>query len=332
VLDNIATGVISAGSDGTIVTLNPAGERILGLERDELVGRKGAAAESGHLEPFFRLFTLGTEKTIEGEITIDLGGDKRTLKTVVAGLSEGGETLGTVIVFDDLTELIRTKKLAAWIEMARQIAHEVKNPLTPIKLSAQLMRRAYDAESDEFGEIFNSGIDTVIQQTEILRQIASEFSSFGRAVELDLESVELEGFISEVIAGYRGVESVEIEYAGGGGSVLADREALRKILVNLVENALDAIEGDGKITISHDHSGGIIRIRVLDTGTGLSGEVEEKLFEPYFSTKTNGTGLGLAICQSLAREMDGEIVLRNRDGGSGVEAVVTLPSAKEGRD
>ncbi len=329
VLDNMSTGVISADSGGTIMTLNPAGERILGMSADDLVGTKAGASAGSHLRAFFDLFSMETEKTTEGEISLEHDDERRTLKTVVAGLSEGGERLGTVIVFDDLTELIRTKKLAAWIEMARQIAHEVKNPLTPIKLSAQLMQRAYNAESDEFDSIFTSGIDTVIQQTEILRQIASEFSSFGRAVDLKRETIEIEEFITGVIAGYRGVENVTIRYDGGGGAVTADPEALRKILVNLIENALEAIADGGEIVVTHEVAGGLAVISVSDTGTGLSGEVEEKLFEPYFSTKTNGTGLGLAICQGLAHEMDGEIVLRNREDVQGVKAVVTLPAAKE---
>ncbi len=325
VLDNIATGVISAGSGGTIVTLNPAGERILGMSKDDLVGTGVDVAGGPHLSAFFDLFSLEAGMTLEREISLEHDGERRTLKTVVAGLSEGGERLGTVIVFDDLTELIRTKKLAAWVEMARQIAHEVKNPLTPIKLSVQLMRRAYDAGSDDFEEIFSSGIDTVIQQTEILRQIATEFSSFGRATDLKRESIEIEGFIRDVIAGYSGVEDITIEYAGGSGAVLADREALRKILVNLVENALEAIQEGGEIVVGHEILEETVRISVTDTGAGLSGEAEEKLFEPYFSTKTNGTGLGLAICQNLAREMGGEIVLRNREDVRGVKAVVTLP-------
>jgi two-component system nitrogen regulation sensor histidine kinase NtrY len=213
--------------------------------------------------------------------------------------------------------------------MARQIAHEVKNPLTPIKLSAQLMKRAYDAGSDEFDEIFSSGIDTVMQQTEILRQISSEFSSFGRSVDLKRENIEIEEFITGIIAGYSGVEDVTIGYEGGGGAVLADSGALRKIIVNLIENALEAIQGGGEIAVEHEVSGGTARISVTDTGTGLSGEAEEKLFEPYFSTKTNGTGLGLAICQNLAREMDGEILLRNREDARGVKAVVILSAVKE---
>jgi two-component system nitrogen regulation sensor histidine kinase NtrY len=147
------------------MTVNPAGERILGMAARDLVGRKAAKAGGPDLKAFFDLFSMETQKTVEGEITLEHDEERRTLKTVVAGLSEGGERLGTVIVFDDLTELIRTKKLAAWIEMARQIAHEVKNPLTPIKLSAQLMQRAYNEGSDEFASIFTSGIDTVIQQT-----------------------------------------------------------------------------------------------------------------------------------------------------------------------
>lgn len=331
VLNNMSTGVISAGSGGTIMTLNPAGERILGMTAEDLIGRKAAKAGDGHLRAFFDLFSLETEKTIEGEISLEHEDERRILKTVVAGLSEGGERLGTLIVFDDLTELIRTKKLAAWVEMARQIAHEVKNPLTPIKLSAQLMQRAYNAGSEEFDSIFTSGIDTVIQQTEILRQIASEFSSFGRAMDLKRENIEIEEFITGVIAGYRGVEDVSIEYAGGSGAVMADPEALRKILVNLIENALEAIAGGGEIVVEHEVAGGLAVISVSDTGIGLSDVDEEKLFEPYFSTKTNGTGLGLAICQSLAHEMDGEIELRNREDVRGVKAVVTLPAVKEGQ-
>lgn len=328
ILDNVATGVISIGGDGAIVTVNPSAERILGVSAESLIGRTPEEAAAGALAGFFRLAGTAVRGVIERELTLEAGDRTRTIKTVVAGLEEGGERLGTVIVFDDLTELIRTKKLSAWIEMARQIAHEVKNPLTPIKLSAQLMRRAYDEKHGDFDEIFSSGIDTVIQQTEILRQIASEFSSFGRTVDLRPERVELDPFIREIAAGYRGVERARIAHECSPGAVaLADREALRKIVVNLIENALEAMPGGGDVTIASRRVGDRVEIRVVDSGTGLSAEVQERLFEPYFSTKTTGTGLGLAICQRFATEMNGSITLRNRDGAPGVEAVVTLPSA-----
>ncbi len=331
ILDNIAAGVVSTGADGRIVTVNPSAERILGLGREELLGVNPGRISKPGLEPFAALFAGSGEDIVEKEITLFDGEDKRILKTVIAGLSAGAERLGTVVLFDDLTELIRTKKLSAWVEMARQIAHEVKNPLTPIKLSAQLMRRAYDEKREEFDEIFEEGVETVIRQTEILRRIASEFSSFGKASQLHPEPVEIDRFISEILSGYRGAGNVEISYRPEGRAVaLADREALRKIFVNLIENAIDAMQSGGLIIVRCGREGETAWISVTDSGTGLPPEVEERLFEPYFSTKTTGTGLGLAISQSLARDMEGSITLRNREDGPGVKATVRIPAVTRG--
>ncbi len=329
VLDNVATGVIASDSEGKIITLNPSGEKILRTSRGEVLGRKLDELEGKGFDPLLELFSEGERPIRERELTLFTGDKRRTIKAVVTSLAESGERLGTVIVFDDLTELIHSKKLAAWVEMARQIAHEVKNPLTPIRLSAQLMQRAYDAKAKDFDEIFTSGVNTVIQQTEILRRIATEFSSFGQVAGLSLSVISLNDFLSEFISLYRGAEGVEIVHEVGGDlTVYADTEALRKILVNLMENALEAMPQGGTVTIRTARAGECASIIVTDTGHGLSPEVQEKLFEPYFSTKTNGTGLGLAISQSLAREMDGEITVRNREEGSGVEATVTLPLAE----
>ena len=330
VLDNIATGVMAIDHEGTITTLNPPGERILRLAGASVAGKKPDEVLGEGLESLRRFVASGGGETGEAELSLFSGESARTVKAVVASLVEGGERLGTVVVFDDLTELIKTKKLSAWLEMARQIAHEVKNPLTPIKLSAQLMRRAFDSESEEFPEIFRSGVDTVIQQTEILRRIASEFSSFGKASRLVREAVPLREFLEEVVSYYRGMDGIAITLDTGGDlRVLADREALRKIVVNLVENSIEAMDGKGTIAIAGERDGGSARVVVVDSGAGLSPEMQARLFEPYFSTKTNGVGLGLAISQSLAQAMDGEVRLRNRDGASGVEAVVTLPLATE---
>ena len=199
VLDNIATGVMATDRDGKIITVNPSGERILGVSGSEVVGKRPDAVFGEGLAPLRELFSGEGQEVREAELALHSGESARTLKAVVASLVEGGERLGTVVVFDDLTELIRSKKLAAWVEMARQIAHEVKNPLTPIKLSAQLMKRAYEAGSEDFGGIFKSGVDTVIQQTEILRRIATEFSSFGKAMRLSPEAVPLGAFLGEIV-------------------------------------------------------------------------------------------------------------------------------------
>ncbi len=326
VLDNVATGVMATGGDGTIITLNPSGERILDLKRSEVVGRRPEDVSREGTEPLFALFSRESAGVRESEIDLYRGEKRRTIKAVVTGLEGEGVRLGTVVVFDDLTELIRSKKLSAWIEMARQIAHEVKNPLTPIKLSAQLMRRAYEEKSDKFSEIFESGVDTVIQQTEILRRISSEFSSFGRVTRLRPEAVRLAPFLSRFISSYRGAAGVEVVYEKGEDvTVTADREALRKVMVNVMENALEAMPDGGTVTVRYRRAGETGVVEIEDTGAGLTPEVQERLYEPYFSTKTNGTGLGLAICQSLVREMDGEIILRNRDDGRGVKVIVILP-------
>ncbi len=328
VLDNVATGVIAVGAEGEIITLNPAGERILDTSRELVVGKRPDEIEGDALRPLMGLFARGAGGSVEREITLAAGGKRRTVKAVVTGLEDGEERLGTVIVFDDLTELIRSKKLSAWIEMARQIAHEVKNPLTPIRLSTQLMSRAYAEGSEEFGEIFESGVETVIKQIEILRRIASEFSSFGRVAEMDIGVIDLDPFMEDFLSAYRGAENVDIRFRPGEGlKVLADGEGLRKILVNLMENALDAMPSGGEVDVGCSVSGGVVEVTIADSGTGIAPELQDKLFEPYFSTKTNGTGLGLAICRNLAREMDGDIVLGNVEHGMGVKAVVTLPLA-----
>ncbi|MFA4949220.1 MAG: HAMP domain-containing protein, partial [Candidatus Krumholzibacteriia bacterium] len=242
VLDNIATGVLATGRDGAIITLNPSGERILRVSGAAVVGKRPDEAFGEGLAPLGGLFAAAPGEIREVELSLFSGEMARTVKAVVASLVEGGERLGTVVVFDDLTELIRSKKLSAWVEMARQIAHEVKNPLTPIKLSAQLMKKAYDSGSADFDGIFKSGVDTVIQQTEILRRIATEFSSFGKAMRLSPETVPLDAFLGEIVSYYRGAEKVGVRLSCEGAlSVRADREALRKILVNLMENAIDAM-------------------------------------------------------------------------------------------
>lgn len=330
VLDNVATGVMAIDREGRVTTLNPSGERILRLSAAAILGKRGEEVFGGGLEALGALVAGPGEEVREAEVGLFSGEEARTVKAVVASLVEGGERLGTVVVFDDLTELIKSKKLGAWVEMARQIAHEVKNPLTPIKLSAQLMRKAYEARSPDFDGIFRSGIDTMVQQTEILRRIATEFSSFGRATRLVPETVPLREFLDGVVASYRGSERVAVTLeAPDGIRVTADREALRRIVVNLVENAVEATPGSGTVAVSSSRDGDRARIVVRDSGTGLSAEMQARLFEPYFSTKTNGIGLGLAISQSLARAMNGEVTLRNRADGPGVEATVLVPLAKE---
>jgi len=331
VLENVGTGVIATDSTGKIIAINPAGQRILSINEEELRDRYAGEIGDESLKPLIGLLQSFRHGGVyEREVELVRGGERITVRAVVAELEAGGKKLGTVMVFDDLTELIRSKKLSAWVEMARQIAHEVKNPLTPIKLSAQFMKRAFKDRSSDFDKIFTEGIETIITQAEILRRIATEFSSFGKVIRVKPEVFEIEDFLQEFVAIYRGAEGVDISYSSSCKEVraFADREALRKIMVNLMENALEAMQGSGSVEILCGVKGEKVMISVIDSGPGLSEEIMEHLFEPYFSTKTNGTGLGLAISQSLAEEMGGKIFLRNREGTRGVEATVEIPVYK----
>jgi two-component system nitrogen regulation sensor histidine kinase NtrY len=237
-------------------------------------------------------------------------------------------------VFEDLTELINSKKLSAWVEMARQIAHEIKNPLTPIKLSTQFMLRAHHEGSKDFDRIFRESSETIMQQVDVLRNIASEFSSFGRLQELYLAPHDVVAVLREIVAPYRknaaGV-TILLDASRDELRAIVDPEALRKICTNLIENAMEAMAGGGELQITCAETTidgrSMITVSFRDTGPGLSEEARNRLFEPYFSTKTTGTGLGLAICRTLSREMGGEVTVKNLPGGPGVEAVLYVKAA-----
>jgi PAS domain S-box-containing protein len=335
ILANIGTGVLSTDADNRIRAVNNAAERILGITEAAMLGRGGEELEQGELaHEFFALLSKGSseeEPFVSSEISITRDDHTRTIKYMRTRLSTDGRDLGTVYVFEDLTELINSKKLSAWVEMSRQIAHEIKNPLTPIKLSTQFMVKAYEEEAEDFDGIFKESAGTIIQQVEVLRRIASEFSSFGRLQELELAPQDVIPQLQDIIGPYRknstGVE-ISLDYPVPHVEAITNPEGLRKICTNLIENAMEAMPDGGRLDVSCstavvDKQEQVV-IAFRDSGPGLRGDVQGKLFEPYFSTKTTGTGLGLAICRRLSREMGGDVVLRNLEGGRGVEAALYL--------
>ncbi|MFH1756147.1 MAG: ATP-binding protein, partial [Candidatus Latescibacterota bacterium] len=335
ILVNIGTGVVSIDEQDRIRTINNAAERILGIDAKDMVGKAAdALVEEGMAPELFALLDKQSEEDISfvsSEIDLFLDGTKRTIKYMLTKLMFDEQYLGTVFVFEDLTELISSKKLSAWVEMSRQIAHEIKNPLTPIKLSTQFMQRAHEAKSADFDRIFKEGSNTIIQQVEVLKRIAGEFSSFGRMQQLVLAPHPIIPLVADIINPYcsntAGVEITK-DFTCGNVSVRVDPEAARKICVNLIENAMEAMPDGGSLRVScaRQSVGGVpgVAVKFTDSGPGLNEEAREKLFEPYFSTKTTGTGLGLAICRTLLQEMGGEITVENAAAGLGVEATVWL--------
>jgi nitrogen fixation/metabolism regulation signal transduction histidine kinase len=228
--------------------------------------------------------------------------------------------------------LERTKKLEAWAEMARQVAHEVKNPLTPIQLSAEHLLRVFDDKRVDFKNVLKSCTETILQQVKSLRQISMEFSTFANPTHLEPEPTDLASLVSETASPYlqappKGV-TVEVEITPEIPSVSVDKRLMQRTLVNLMENALHALNGRGHVAISVqpivDEGRNWVEVAVTDNGEGIEPELQEHIFEPYFSTRASGSGLGLAIARKVVEDHGGRIALESQPG-QGTKVFFRLP-------
>jgi len=224
-------------------------------------------------------------------------------------------------------QLVRAEKDAAWREMARQVAHEIKNPLTPLRLSADLLERAHKEGSPEFEAILHRTVGIVRRQCDHMREIAKDFHAFaGR--HHDLQSVDVAAAIDEVLAlhdAWARDAGIEVVRSGDGGVVRADPDELRRAFINLVSNAFEAMPDGGRFEVHVAHDKARVVIEMRDSGTGLSEELQGRLFEPYFTTRSSGTGLGLAIVRRIVEDLGGEVTLQNRTPGPGTSACIRLP-------
>ncbi len=315
-LRHATTGVISVDGAGRIVTLNPASGQLLEAAEAELkVGAElvPALESSPELAPLAR--AMATARTDGEPMEVDLERDDEPRRLRLARVelrNSTGEGFGGLILLDDVTDLMRSNQLAAWAEMARVIAHEIKNPLTPIQLSSDhlgmLLSRAEIPPTPEM----KACLDTIVKQVRALYDIAGEFSTYAKLPALTPEATDPQEFMQATLAPYRtampgGIELVE-EYRPAP-SISIDSRVLRRALVNFVENALQAMVDGGKLVVGveHDAERREVLLTVSDTGPGLSADVRSRLFEPYFSTKSSGTGLGLAIAQRAIEAHDGRI-------------------------
>ncbi len=312
-LGGLSAGVLVLDPEFAVVESNPAAAKLEETETQELLTQLKAQDLSQQ--------TNSTEVVLTGEDT------PRTLRAVISPIQLEADRPGWLLLFDDVTELLSSRRLALYAEMARQVAHEVKNPLTPIQLAAQMVRQACHDDHPRKEQIVDDSVEQIERQVQRLREIASEFSLLGRPDLPELVAVELGDLLREVQLLYPSPDqSHELRIHGGEGiHVLANREAMLKILTNLVENAWQAMGGSGTVEISATVEGEKVQLRVVDEGPGISPEAEERLFEAYFSTKSYGTGLGLVICRNLTEKMGGRIHLTNRSDHRGASAVVELP-------
>jgi nitrogen fixation/metabolism regulation signal transduction histidine kinase len=225
-------------------------------------------------------------------------------------------------------ELERTHRLEAWAEMARQVAHEIKNPLTPIQLNAEHLRRVHTDRGEPLGPVLQECVGTILQQVRLLRQIASEFSSFAAAPTARPSAVDPGAMLNEITESYRRGLAGRIQFAidipEALPPVLIDRTLVSRSLTNIVENALHAMPGTGTLAVTATDEGTVVRIRVSDTGVGMDAEALARAFEPYFSTKATGTGLGLPIAKRNI-ELSGGTIRVTSERGRGTTVEITLP-------
>ncbi|MBN2033876.1 MAG: HAMP domain-containing protein [Deltaproteobacteria bacterium] len=335
VLANVAAGVMSADAGGRIFTINKSAEKMLGLDASAVIGRDyREALNKPHLQgmnDFFQdenLFKKGAMKR-----QIHLHTADRTL-TLLVSLNvlrdEKDRYLGLVAVFEDLTDIERAQRMAAWREVARRIAHEVKNPLTPIQLSAQRLKKRYGHKlSAEDSRVFEECTTMIIDQVEGLKSLVNAFSSYARMPAPQLEMYNMRLIIEESVALYRDIQkgvTILFHDAIDVPSFRVDREQMKRVMVNLLDNAIDAVKGEGRIdvTLSFNQDRGVVVIEIADDGPGVPPEHKARVFEPYFSTKKHGTGLGLAIVSDIISDHNGSISIQARKI-RGTRVIIELP-------
>jgi len=316
ILERIATGVISVDGAGRISTINSAASRLLGLDASVVGQPVGALFEGGDLGPLAALLERARQEdgeTQAQEVAIVRENRDIHLAAVATALhGEAGSSGARVLVFDDITPLIRAQKVAAWREVARRLAHEVKNPLTPIQLSAERLRRHFAQAPEPARALVDECTTAIVTEVESLKGLVDEFSQFARMPPPKRVATDLQALVTSTVALYAGLfRDVRIECRFGEElpPVNADPEQIRRVIINLVDNAIEAMERRGQVVVEavHDASDRVARIVIADNGPGIPASEREKLFLPYYSTKRRGSGLGLAIVRRIVMEHGGSV-------------------------
>jgi two-component system nitrogen regulation sensor histidine kinase NtrY len=319
ILENIQSGVICLDAGGKVITINSAACAMLGVASENVMGENYteilSAIQSDSLQQMIRGIKLKTLRTVEKEIWATISGKRTLLRVSIMGLRDKASYLGLLVVFDDLTNVIKAQKALAWQEVARRIAHEVKNPLTPIKLSTERMLKKWQQKDEDFPQIFEGSMRTIIREVDSLRRLVDEFSRFEKMPEINKAPSALAGIIDGVVNLYRGYKGLSIKVSLPEHMPLVDMdgEQFKRVLINLFENAVHAMSNGGSIAVlvGFDVPANRVFIDVADDGPGIREEDKDKLFLPYFSTKKEGTGLGLAIASRIVREHMGYLRVRD---------------------
>jgi two-component system nitrogen regulation sensor histidine kinase NtrY len=327
VLETARTGIVALDRAGRIQVANPAALEILGLDRaPETLDALQARPE---LAPLFEALAAARTGAKPAFREISSGASRRAEVAVAAMPNEEGESRGFVIALEDTTEVARAQRLQAWTEAARRVAHEIKNPLTPIRLSAERMMRKIRSGDPSAAEAVRQGAEVIIEEVDLMKSLVDQFSRFSRMPESHPADTDLSALVEKTAALYReakeGVE-IALEDRLPRRAYRLDGQQVQRVLVNLLDNALEACDPGGRILLSLEDHAGNLTIQVSDTGSGIGPADREKIFLPDFSTKPGSSGLGLAIVSRIVADHRGTIRWEeNRPRGS--RFVIEIPAA-----
>lgn len=325
ILQNINSGVLVLNSRGRIRTVNKKACSILGIRAEEVehknyqeliqnLGSEDLAAMAAAL-------AAGRIPDTVQEVKLSVRGTILILRVFVTAIRdpETGTVIGFLIVFDDLTDVIKAQKAVAWQEVARRITHEIKNPLTPIKLSAERLMKKWQRKDEDFDAVFEQSTRTIINEVESLRHLVDTFTKYGKLPEISREKTSIPEFIESVVSLFRSFRelTMEVTLPENMPLVSIDRNQCKRVIINIMDNAVKAMQGRGKLSLSIRTERDLLVIEIADTGPGIPDAEKEQLFLPYFSQRKDGTGLGLAIADKIIKEHGGRIIVcDNRPRGS----------------
>ncbi len=334
VIANVGTGVLSLDEHGRIETFNGRASEILGLAPEGAQGRTLeealGGAETVRLVEAVAVVRDGRQAWHEAQVACDLPLGRRTLSIVASALrGEEERPVGTVVVIEDLTQILATQRLTAWKEAVERVIHEIKNPLTPVGLAAETLKTAWGREPARFADLFPNAIDMILEAVRDLKQLIGEFSRFSRLPAMRPERLDPNALVLEALSPYTQAPlerlKVRVDLAPDVPEVDVDADQVKRVLLNVINNALEAMgEGGGELRLRTAREDGGVAIRVDDDGPGV--EDVERIFEPHYTTKVKGTGLGLAIARQVVEEHGGTIRAESTPG-KGTSVRIHLPAA-----
>ena len=333
VLSGVTSGVIGLDADGKITLPNSSATSLLSVDREEIIGRP-LADVAPEIEALLREVQERPNRTAESQVNIEREGRQRNLLVRVGAQQAEGRQIGYVVTFDDVTELVSAQRAAAWSEIARRIAHEIKNPLTPIQLSAERLKRKYLKEIESDPVTFSACTDTIIRHVVDIGRMVEEFSSFARMPAPNFKTENIVSIVRQALVLERMAHAniaYEEDFPEDSVLVNCDASQISQVLTNLLKNAAEAITGEGssetpangEISIRVSQRGDQVELTVADNGVGLPKAQREHLTEPYVTTREKGTGLGLAIVKKIVDDHGGHLELVDRSGG-GTEVRIIL--------